>query len=485
MIAGALEIHQVNVSQGDCTLVLSRDLVEVRKILRDEGHDDVAGGSALDLVPFCTTNGISLDGTVLAAVLIDAGNIQYGADVRNYLHKLGAIRDGLWQEQLSLVITHYHDDHQDGLRSLMRDALPESELREAQRLNRQNADQVPTTREVVRPARLYRPEPYAPHDTSLGMFPAIEAEIGLQTPVIVEEDARTTSVIPVPRGGRMEDGNRFVIPLETAPRDRASDPGQMQIGDDPEPVDDPDTIEISVLASDQALFLPGGLLQAIPNKHPNRQTRPLSVNDRSMVLMVSYGWFRHFLGGDIGGPNCTIEADVETRLAEALPAIVPATIVPAAPAGHCCSAKLSHHGSRFSNENPVLAGLRPTLAVVSTGFRQYFHGHPTQEAVDRTFGGERPVTHLFATEIAQRAKGKDFNLELPAAVRIVGDIVVRPLAPPDGAPRLIQVYGTGEQSEVDDDGAIPPRYELRDKEPPNPLYPNYPIGPFLVACERH
>jgi beta-lactamase superfamily II metal-dependent hydrolase len=503
MITGALEIHQVNVGQGDCTLVLSRNMAKVKELLLARASspgmsaednrmlNGVANGDPLHHVPFCLANpnAIAIADTVHAAVLIDGGNDCYGPDVRNYLKKLGAIRNGLLQPQLSLVITHYHDDHQDGLRSLMREPLGADALRAAKAWNVQHPNQpLDTTTEVCRPAVLYRLAQNDPHDKSMGMFNAIADEIRRQAQQDQTGQALWgTTIMSVPRGGLGFAGT-LVLAADTPPAS-ADTPGNQVRHDQngrftillPTATGD-DRIGIQVLASDQALFTQPGQLEEIANKRARKRTRPISENDRSMVLLVQYGSFRHFLAGDIGGPECNIEADIETPLAAALP-----TIIGGLPRGHCCTAKLSHHGSRYSNTDPILAALRPQAAVVSTGFRQYFHGHPTQDSIDRSYESGRAVSHFFATEIAARAKGKDFGLTLPGSLHIVGDIVIRPVAPANATsgPHVqnIQVYGTGEQSGLDGDD----RYTLRDTAPKNdPTVPAgiYRIGPYDIGCSR-
>ena len=489
--SATLEIHQINVGQGDCTLVLARDLKELKKVVatKDIGRAD---GDSIDHLPYCIAEGLPLAGTVQGALLIDAGNDGYGPDVREYLEKHGAIDPAkLWQPRLWLLATHYHDDHQDGLRSVMRNALDANALKIARAANaaneRNNIDaRVDTTEEKYRPGRFYHMAPDRARDRSIGMFTAILAELKNQAPAMTDtSDPEKTKVMEIPRGGG-KPGERVEIVLGT--------------GSNGFP------IKVVVLAADQAYFPDTGWLQIdIPNKNPAKKARPLSENDRSVVLMVEYGSFRHFLAGDIGGSTCAIEADVEGALAPALPGMLPARTAVngpkiAAPA-HCCSTKLSHHGSRYSNTASIFASLTPRIAMVSSGFRQYFHGHPTADVVTRmattsNWGSDTAqipstVTNIYATEIASMGKGKPFDPDPNELVSIVGDTVLRPVDESltalnaqdrTGVAELeIQVYGSGEQSWVDPGNA---KYALRATATGTSVWP-YPIGPFTISCTGH
>jgi competence protein ComEC len=82
-------------------------------------------------------------------------------------------------------------------------------------------------------------------------------------------------------------------------------------------------------------------------------------NDDSIVLRVRFGTVCLLLTGDV-------EAAGEA-LAEATP---------------CAVLKVAHHGSRTSTSPGLLAAVRPSLAVVSAGFRNPF-GHPHPDVLER------------------------------------------------------------------------------------------------------
>jgi competence protein ComEC len=87
-------------------------------------------------------------------------------------------------------------------------------------------------------------------------------------------------------------------------------------------------------------------------------------NDRSTILLVSYGKNRLLLTGDLGDEG---EAILEERFPQALPAIL---------------LKVGHHGSDSGTGASFLARVRPRIAVISVGADNDF-GHPSQATLLR------------------------------------------------------------------------------------------------------
>jgi competence protein ComEC len=79
-----------------------------------------------------------------------------------------------------------------------------------------------------------------------------------------------------------------------------------------------------------------------------------SLNDRSLVLRLSYGPTAILFTGDL-------EAEGEQRLIERSAGTATATIL-----------KAPHHGSHTSSSEILLASVRPQIAVISTGFANRF-----------------------------------------------------------------------------------------------------------------
>ena len=487
MPKATLEIHQINVGQGDATLVIVRDTAALAGAVTDV---NVRTGDAMAHLPWCLARKIPLSGTVLTALLIDGGNDCYGESLREHLESVGAIDPAaVLQRNLFIMANHFHDDHQDGLRSILRrwnddgDALIER----------------------------YRPRAYL----RMASNRARDETAGSWTTTLIDDLASQTAPDEtqqciIPPGGRKNDGSRMTVELGSL-----STSAGLRV-----------PITLKILASDQAYFIDGQPLRWIPPKGRARpsvapagaQRRPVGgkgQNDRSIALVIEFGAFRHFIGGDIGGPDCP-DADVETPLSTALPRLLPASArAPSQPvAGHCCSMKMSHHGSKYSNTAPILAALTPRVVVGSAGVRQHCFLHPTQETITRLLtdadwggvantvaprlrqagaGGAAGPDGVFVTEMASKGRvgaGKVVDHAPNPPFPILGSIIIRPTdesvlaahgtAPGAAAPVTIQVYGDGSQT---DPALLSANYSLTAvRAVADPIYP---IAPVDLVCRQH
>jgi hypothetical protein len=223
---------------------------------------------------------------------------------------------------------------------------------------------------------------------------------------------------------------------------------------------------------------------------------------------VEYGSFRHLIGGDAGGQDGTAYADIESCLAPALIAGLPAVPTPAEgvrikSAGHCCSLKLNHHGSKFSNDSALLEVLQPRLGIISSGVRQNFFFHPAPEVIQRLKAVPSLAGGVFATELASRGKSGRKRAQAfdpdpvqepngQRAVKVVGSMVIRPL---DGDlvdladttavdPKLrIQVYGDRQQTPLFNSAD----FALRAVDAGAASAPDafYPMEPVDLICGQH
>ena len=91
--------------------------------------------------------------------------------------------------------------------------------------------------------------------------------------------------------------------------------------------------------------------------------RSSDVNSNSLVLLLRYRDVRVLLPGDI-------EEEAERRLLEQRTDLSAQVL------------KVPHHGGRTSSSLPFLERVRPTVAVVSAGYRNRFR-HPHQETLER------------------------------------------------------------------------------------------------------
>ncbi len=98
---------------------------------------------------------------------------------------------------------------------------------------------------------------------------------------------------------------------------------------------------------------------------------PIDENAASIALVIEYGAFRMFLGGDItgGGGNPPHETpDVETPLGNLV--------------GDIDILRVAHHGSRTSTNAAFLDATTPEVAIISVGDDNDFN-HPHEDVVDR------------------------------------------------------------------------------------------------------
>lgn len=97
--------------------------------------------------------------------------------------------------------------------------------------------------------------------------------------------------------------------------------------------------------------------------YPGPAAFGLSENDRSLVLLFTFGQKRILFTGDI-------EVEAERRMLSSINL------------GKIDVVKVPHHGSRTSSTEPLVNTLRPEFAVIPVGRRSQF-GHPHPEVVKR------------------------------------------------------------------------------------------------------
>lgn len=493
MESARLEIHQINVGQGDSILIVNRDLDKVKEAIQ-KGSGTLPT-EPIDYVPYAVKQGISLAGTVKAALLVDGGDDEYGGDVVNYLITYGVLKEGVgWTQHLKVLVSHYHDDHMAGLRSLFK-----------KRVDPKNPGDKVNFVDRFWPGEIYLSAPGNEKSK-----PQSQRYVKFLEDVKEATAKSTASTLYILKPGGLNDKNETTV---------------IELGEGIDSI----PIKAYVLASGQAVY-------DYKNK---RITRIKSVgttvdqNDRSIVLVLEYGSFRLFLGGDIagnGGPKggnhgsnamdtstkkyFSKHADVESILGPALEQFFPETPTSGwkkgehkyPNAGYCTVMKANHHGSSSSVDVHFLATLQPCILLISSGVKARFHSHPTQQVINRASIGQnkkwevRPIgattsalevnntiKYIFITEVGDKVKNNKFQVDLRDS-KILGDIVVRPIdenvvdvqnANKKGMSRLVmQVYGSGEQTGALDAGTtLCPTLKRDDKS-------IYPIGPFYVTDDR-
>jgi beta-lactamase superfamily II metal-dependent hydrolase len=481
-----LEIHELNVGQGDSILIINRDLDALKTAIQNA--KEALPSDPLHYMPFAVSRKVSLVGTVVKALLIDAGDDEYGDDVEGYATLMGALEvkpQTVFCPKLSLLVSHFHDDHMAGLRSIFK-----------RRIDPQKKGDKAKFVERYRPAAVYMvsPDPKAePGTARFANFSKDVKEAGL--------GVNPTKTVYLDPGGFAQ-GTKKTATID------------LGTGVDGIP------IKLYVLAAAQAVYSKT-LKSAI---RVASVTKKVDQNDRSVVMVLEYGSFRYFVGGDIagnGGPPggntaatsvaagtkkyYSSHADVESTLGPALKAFFPKTTKwkasePKYPcAGYCTVMKANHHASSSSVDTYLLSTLQPRVLVVSSGIKTRFHDHPTQQVIDRATVGQsatwgvkdtpnttvpNSIDRIYLTEVAAKVKNAAFGVDLRDRCRIVGDVVIRPVdetvkavqdSTAPGQTLTVQVYGYGDQTTMKD-----PDTTLRPTVAKNsPANANgYVIGPW-------
>src|SRR6202046_1968874 len=485
-----MEIHQINVGQGDSILIINRDLAKVKQAIEDK--PETPPPNPLDYVPFALSKKVPLLGTGTQALLIDGGDDCYGGNVGAYLIEQGLPNrpsgsDGVYCKNFSVLVSHWHDDHMQGVKGAygQRDATPIETRKPKRKRGKGAAYKKPPL--FIRPATMYVPKPRDREGPRRKIYRNEMARVA--TAGSLAEPSKRVDIGP---GGLAKGatGPPFTIDLGKG------------IGDIP--------IVAHVLAAAQSVYFDTGPVQ-IASKG-----RGVDQNDTSVVLVIEYGSFRYFCAGDIAGNGVAAggntsknamdtkkknnysltHADVESTLGPALERYFQPTVKYEADKpkcrypGQCTVMKLSHHGSNSSNDVYLLATLRPKVVVGSSGLRHRFHWHPTAEVINRITTAAtgkwdvRPVkvkppppsqpppppppplppvpneiAAVCLTEVADKIgkRGKTFDVDLQGA-KIMGSIVVRPIdesvlavqqATAAGKSKLsFQVYGNGLRTDL-------------------------------------
>lgn len=512
-----LELHFINVGQGDSILLVNRDLTALATVVRNHAGTGFGAIAPIDHLPYAIDAGLDLRGTVRQALLIDGGDDEYGGDVVEYLEWHGVLDPDNkgYAANLTLVISHYHDDHIGGARSLFKELVSQQVTTQVTTGRGRTAKTRTVTKTVetlqarYRPARVYLTTPDDAEDPPSQRLENLRADID----EAAGQGTDPTRVVEVEPGGRItvEDDQGF----ETL------EPLQLSLGDGAGGI----PITLTAYAASRSVYEPQSqTLTAIPSG-----TSTPDQNDRSIMFVLQYGSFRAYLGGDLAGSGGAAggntgnnaadtggkkffsqHADVESTLNPVLEANLPATAQAQAGQpkftvpGYCTVIKANHHASSSSVDVYTLSTTRPRIAVVPTGVKARFHRHPTQEVLNRMSPGQTPqwgvrqgsavqgpvgntLAGIYVSEMADHYKNNAFTVDQREAL-IVGDVIVRPVdetvvaiqqATAFGTALRVQVYATGDQTV-----AIGAGTALRDVDAGNPTAP-YRIGPFMHTCTLH
>jgi beta-lactamase superfamily II metal-dependent hydrolase len=430
-MSARLEIHVINVSQGDSVVVINRDLAKVAAAIAAKVAATPGGltvpADPIDHVPFAIRNKIDLTGTVVRALLIDGGPKSYGGTVVDYLRTVGVLpaKPG-YVEHLTVLLSHHHADHFNGLTAVLKRTENKTVVVPHKKTGAPLTRAVTEVSENYRAHTLIRPEYAHTKNTGRTLITGLDE--------FLRRSVALSARYKKPTRGRLLGGGGIETVKSTAGAAAAAKgPAVFDLGKGVDGLD----ITVSVLAAAQAVWNP------MTKKVDRVKNDPVDQNDRSISIVVEYGSFRFYAAGDIAGNGAESggnrglnkepapppvpagggkpagakklgaakkmsgHADVESLLGPACEAAFPRTVIPpvpvpagpAGPAGPPAPAavpfpkcpndgqvtviKASHHGSRSSNDVHLLATLRPAVAVVSAGVKQSFYAHPTQEVMHR------------------------------------------------------------------------------------------------------
>jgi hypothetical protein len=301
-----LEIHHININNGDASVIRLRhkDGTET-KILIDGGQPDASEF----LIPY------------INAVFKDA-NFQY------------------------TILTHYHNDHYDGLEALGTGAIKSEYYVD---LGGYNMDG------YVDPGKLVLIQPKditCPWTDSTGVF---EGAMGAYITAI----GNATNNFGLKRYMPLSKVNDSIqnmigvkIPLGTFQQNGATVP-----------------IELRCVA---AWGFTQGNGAVVDNWN-----KGASKNDPSLGFVLECGEFRYFFGGDMGGDPNGSYIDQETTLAAGFAYLYKGAKSYYKPAaaydGHICGFKADHHGSAHSNNSTFLGQMHAAVCVTSAGSNDAWH----------------------------------------------------------------------------------------------------------------
>ena len=97
-------------------------------------------------------------------------------------------------------------------------------------------------------------------------------------------------------------------------------------------------------------------------------TSTCSANDLSLGVVISYGEYQEWIGGDLSGVSMCGYKDIETYAAALI--------------GDVEVLRVNHHGSTYSSNGTFLTNLDPEVSIVSVGETRE-NGHPARDVLER------------------------------------------------------------------------------------------------------
>lgn len=155
----------------------------------------------------------------------------------------------------------------------------------------------------------------------------------------------------------------------------------------------------------EIIDLGGGAIAKCVSVNGNGVVDPTtaSENDLCIALVITFGYFDYFTGGDLSGED-VLEYnyhDIESSVAKEV--------------GNVEVYKVNHHGSSHSTNPYFIAIIKPEVSIISVGDNEY--GHPTQTVLDRLVAAN---CYIYLTE-----EGSGGRVSKNKGVIVNGNIVIK------------------------------------------------------------
>ncbi len=132
---------------------------------------------------------------------------------------------------------------------------------------------------------------------------------------------------------------------------------------------------------------------------------PTDANARSIGLLVTYGKFKFFVAGDLGGEEK--HKYIENKVAPHV--------------GNIDVLRVSHHGSDTSTQEPFLSVVKPEVAIISTGGDNNY-GHPRKSVIQR-LKQSNPQIKIYQTD--EGDQGSQYKALVSFEGSVSGNIVIK------------------------------------------------------------
>jgi len=322
---GTLEIHQINVDNGDGAIMVVRD----------------------------KTN------TIQKAVMIDAGMPSGSRTVIPYIKNYLKHFSFDW-----VIVSHFHTDHYQGFIDLFQ---AEFELPG-------NKTENFTTKNLIDPGGYNLDKPAKLSNTK----PAVDNNI----PMVASMGGRSRgrkywSAVQKLKENSKEANGVDVNYFPSTDFD-PEDLGDPSIFETPITICTIDSVPLTLTC----VALNGYTIDADGVGFITRKVGGNNPNNFSFAWLIELGEFRMFSGGDMGGFDDGAYTDQETKVSEYFLSefthVIPYSKKPPntndhAFDGHVCVMKANHHGSSHSNNQALLDAVAPTTFITSVGSNTSWH----------------------------------------------------------------------------------------------------------------